>query len=454
MPPRKGQAKGGGKGDGGKGDGFKGEGGGWSSHKGGYKGEEKGEGKGSGKGKKGGGGGGKGHREGREEGGAGKRGGRKGGKADYGYDNEEYGGGPGAEQDDWGGTSPAASSVQRSQLNSAAPDFTPSSLAYGAMPVAADMKQMWGWQGPGGMMPQMLPLWREYKDQNGVPYFYNSKTGLSQWERPAELDPPRPAAPSPPDEGVSPARKLSTDGASGPRREGGRAEADWDDYPRRGGPGDAGRDHEGGRGEVRSEGRGEARERDGGGRGGQGRGGKRRDGGGGKPSKDSGAKKDGSECGPPGCNLFVFHLPDDWTDDDLHEYFAPHGNVVSAKVMKELGTGRSRGFGFVSYEDRVSAATAIKKMQGYKILGKRLKVEFKKGEREGRGAEAEDRGGDGSEDDEGGPSKKGYPDDERLIGYLRAISAKNVVQTLKESETVRPQDEGGECGESEIAFTD
>merc|ERR1712039_667916 len=101
-------------------------------------------------------------------------------------------------------------------------------------------------------------------------------------------------------------------------------------------------------------------------------------GGGGK--RNNKADQDAADFGPPGCNLFVFHLPDDWTDDDLHEYFCPHGNIVSAKVMKEIGTGRSRGFGFVSYEDRISAATAIKKMQGYKILGKRLKVEFKKGD--------------------------------------------------------------------------
>lgn len=119
----------------------------------------------------------------------------------------------------------------------------------------------------------------------------------------------------------------------------------------------------------------------------------------------------------------------------MNEYFSPHGTVMSAKVMKELGTGRSRGFGFVSYEDRVSAATAIKKMQGYKILGKRLKVEFKKGE-------GQDGILDGTEDgDEGSSSKKSYPDDERLIGYLRAISAKNVVQSLKESEGA--PDDGG-----------
>merc|ERR1711879_888833 len=120
--------------------------------------------------------------------------------------------------------------------------------------------------------------------------------------------------------------------------------------------------------------------------------------------------KDGGDFGPPGCNLFVFHLPDDWTDDDLLEYFAPHGPVISAKVMKEVGTGRSRGFGFVSYEDRVGASTAIKKMQGYKILGKRLKVEFKKGERDGGDK------GDGKDmlpEDDG--ESKNYPDDERLI---------------------------------------
>jgi RNA recognition motif-containing protein len=108
--------------------------------------------------------------------------------------------------------------------------------------------------------------------------------------------------------------------------------------------------------------------------------------------------------------------------------------------MKELGTGRSRGFGFVSYEERVAAATAIKKMQGYKILGKRLKVEFKKGE-------GQDGVLDGTEieaDDAGSSSKKSYPDDERLIGYLRAISAKNVVQSLKESEGA--EEDGDESG--------
>ena len=76
--------------------------------------------------------------------------------------------------------------------------------------------------------------------------------------------------------------------------------------------------------------------------------------------------------------LIVFHQPDDWSEEDVSDYFQRRDNSLGARVMKEVGTGRSRGLGFVSYEDRVSASTVIEKMQGYNILGKRLKVEFKK----------------------------------------------------------------------------
>lgn len=92
------------------------------------------------------------------------------------------------------------------------------------------------------------------------------------------------------------------------------------------------------------------------------------------------ASSEESVYGPPGCNLFVFHLPDEWTDRDLHADFCQFGNIVSAKVMIESATQRSRGFGFVSYDCRESALLAIKNMQGFKAANKRLKVEFKKGE--------------------------------------------------------------------------
>ena len=84
--------------------------------------------------------------------------------------------------------------------------------------------------------------------------------------------------------------------------------------------------------------------------------------------------------GPPGCNLFLFHLPIEWREQDLIKYFSPFGNVISARIMCEKETGRSKGFGFISYDSKISAVNAVKMMNGYQVLGKRLKVEIKKGE--------------------------------------------------------------------------
>ncbi|OQR91773.1 CUG-BP- and ETR-3-like factor [Achlya hypogyna] len=82
--------------------------------------------------------------------------------------------------------------------------------------------------------------------------------------------------------------------------------------------------------------------------------------------------------GPPGCNLFVFHIPNDMTNQDLFNYFATFGNVISARIMVEKETGRSRGFGFVSYDNAPSADAAIKGMNGFQVGRKRLKVQHKK----------------------------------------------------------------------------
>ena len=50
-----------------------------------------------------------------------------------------------------------------------------------------------------------------------------------------------------------------------------------------------------------------------------------------------------------GCNLFVFHLPDDWTDEDLLEYFTPHGTVVSAKAGGHIFLDFDEGVGLVGH---------------------------------------------------------------------------------------------------------
>jgi len=79
-----------------------------------------------------------------------------------------------------------------------------------------------------------------------------------------------------------------------------------------------------------------------------------------------------------GTNLFIFHLPNEWADQDLEQNFGSFGQVVSARIMTDKGTGRSRGFGFVSYDNPQSALAAVKAMNGFSVMGKRLKVQLKK----------------------------------------------------------------------------
>uniref|UniRef100_A0A668V785 RRM domain-containing protein n=1 Tax=Oreochromis aureus TaxID=47969 RepID=A0A668V785_OREAU len=82
--------------------------------------------------------------------------------------------------------------------------------------------------------------------------------------------------------------------------------------------------------------------------------------------------------GPEGANLFIYHLPQECGDQDLLQMFMPFGNVVSAKVFIDKQTNLSKCFGFVSYDNPVSAQAAIQAMNGFQIGMKRLKVQLKR----------------------------------------------------------------------------
>jgi len=79
--------------------------------------------------------------------------------------------------------------------------------------------------------------------------------------------------------------------------------------------------------------------------------------------------------------LFVGGLSWGTTDEGLHGAFSKFGEIAEAKVITDRETGRSRGFGFVTFANDESAVSAIGEMNGAELDGRTIKVN-----------EAEDKG--------------------------------------------------------------
>ncbi len=75
-----------------------------------------------------------------------------------------------------------------------------------------------------------------------------------------------------------------------------------------------------------------------------------------------------------GDRLYVSGLPYAVTEAQLHDLFAEHGTVASARIITDRFSGRSRGFGFVEMGSEAEARAAMEALDGTELQGRMLKV--------------------------------------------------------------------------------
>ncbi len=73
-------------------------------------------------------------------------------------------------------------------------------------------------------------------------------------------------------------------------------------------------------------------------------------------------------------NIYVSNLSFNVQDEDLRDFFAPYGEIVSSKIINDRETGNSRGFGFVEMSDEAASKKAIAELDGATVEGRAIKV--------------------------------------------------------------------------------
>lgn len=73
-------------------------------------------------------------------------------------------------------------------------------------------------------------------------------------------------------------------------------------------------------------------------------------------------------------NIYVGNLPYSADDQELQSVFEAYGEVKSAKVIKDMATGRSKGFGFVEMTDKEAGNKAIEALNDTDMDGRNIRV--------------------------------------------------------------------------------
>ncbi len=96
-----------------------------------------------------------------------------------------------------------------------------------------------------------------------------------------------------------------------------------------------------------------------------------------------------------GRRLYVGNLPYKTTDEELNSLFSQAGAVDNVRVMRDMATGRARGFAFVEMSNDDGAQKAITQFHGHPMDGRQLVVNEARPKPEGGGGGGFSRGGGG-----------------------------------------------------------
>jgi RNA recognition motif-containing protein len=113
-------------------------------------------------------------------------------------------------------------------------------------------------------------------------------------------------------------------------------------------------------------------------------------------------------------NIFVGNLSKDVTEDDLQNLFSEFGNVRSVKVIKDLFSGESKGFGFLEMPGLAEAQKAINDLNTRELKGKKITVNEARPRNDkrrpggGGGGRGGNRGGGGGNRGGGGGGRRSW----------------------------------------------
>lgn len=99
-------------------------------------------------------------------------------------------------------------------------------------------------------------------------------------------------------------------------------------------------------------------------------------------------------------NIYVGNIAKEVTDIELQDLFAAYGTVKSAKIIRDLFSGESKGFGFIEMPGNTEAQTAMNELNAKELKGKNLIVNEARQKTDRKGGGGNRRGGGGGK---GGP---------------------------------------------------